>query len=78
MIALVALQEVSEQVAIAQQGIGTYALVFMLLSMGAVTALTAWCYWRIMTTRRHFDPDGLGPAHSPVPGEVEKGRPPGR
>jgi hypothetical protein len=57
----------------AQPGIGPYALIFMLLSMGAVTALTIWCYWRIMATRRHFDPDGTGPAHAPVPGEVEKG-----
>lgn len=48
---------------------GTVA--FMLVSMGAVTALTLWCFSRILKGKRHFDPDGTGPAHSPVPGSVE-------
>jgi hypothetical protein len=52
--------------------LGTGALAFMLISMAAVTTLTAWCFTRIVRGRRHFDPDGTGPAHSPVPGEVDR------
>ncbi|HEY8470747.1 MAG TPA: hypothetical protein VIL18_13935 [Longimicrobiales bacterium] len=48
------------------------ALVFMLGAMGAVTALTGWCFARILKGRRHFDPDGTGPAHSPVQGTAER------
>jgi hypothetical protein len=55
------------------EGIGPGALAFMLISMGAVALLTAWCFMRIMQTRKHFDPDGTGPARPPVPGEVEDG-----
>jgi hypothetical protein len=55
-------------------GIGVGALVFMLASMGAVIGLTSWCFYRILSTKRHFDPDGTGPARSPVPGETEQGR----
>ena len=51
---------------------GTVA--FMLVSMGAVTALTGWCFSRILKGKRHFDPDGTGPAHSPVPGSAESRR----
>jgi hypothetical protein len=50
----------------------SFAWIFMLGSMGAVTALTIWCFARVLTTRRHFDPDGTGPAHPPVPGEVDR------
>ncbi|MFO7261567.1 MAG: hypothetical protein DIU52_010455 [bacterium] len=50
------------------------ALAFMLVSMAAVTALAGWCFSQILKGRRHFDPDGTGPAHSPVPGKVESGR----
>ncbi|HEX7090357.1 MAG TPA: hypothetical protein VF192_09475 [Longimicrobiales bacterium] len=48
------------------------ALVFMLGAMGAVTALAGWCFARILKGRRHFDPDGTGPAHSPVRGTAER------
>ena len=47
-------------------------LVFMLAAMGAVTALAGWCFVRILKGRRHFDPDGTGPAHSPVRGTAER------
>ena len=40
--------------------------------MAAVTSLTFWCFWRILSGKEHFDPDGTGPEHSPVPG---RGRP---
>jgi len=70
MIALALLQTAAE--ASAAEGIGPFALLFMIASMGAVTTLAAWCFWRILSTRSHFDPDGTGPAHSPVPGAVER------
>jgi hypothetical protein len=56
----------------AAEGLSTFALFFMLLSMGAVIALTSWCFWRILRTRDHFDPDGTGPAQPPVPGKVDR------
>jgi hypothetical protein len=79
MMLMLALLQEAERVAEAQQGIGPVALTFMLLSMGTVTLLAAWCFTRILSGRRHFDPDGTGPAHSPVAGEVEReDRPPRR
>lgn len=48
-----------------------FSWIFMLTSMGAVSALTFWCYSRILSGKAHFDPDGTGPAHSPVPGSVD-------
>jgi hypothetical protein len=68
-IALVLLQSSAE--ARAAGGLGPFAWVFMLGSIGAVTTLTAWCFYRVLSTKDHFDPDGTGPAHSPVPGQVE-------
>ncbi|HUE95371.1 MAG TPA: hypothetical protein VMN39_01870 [Longimicrobiaceae bacterium] len=59
------------QAAPAGGGLSTGALAFMLLSMGAVIALTAWCFSRILRTKEHFDPDGTGPARPPVPGEED-------
>ena len=47
-------------------------LAFMLLAMTAVTSLTVWCFMRIMRGRRHFDPDGTGPAEPPVRGKLER------
>ncbi len=77
MLALALLQTSAE--ARAAGGLGPFAWLFMIASMGAVTALTAWCFYRVLSTRDHFDPDGTGPAHSPVPGELEQeGREPGR
>jgi hypothetical protein len=69
---LALLQPDPEQIELARQGLGPYALAFMVISMSAVTLLTVWCFWRILGGRQHFDPDGTGPAHSPVPGEVER------
>lgn len=48
-----------------------FSWIFMLTSMGAVTWLAVWCYSRILRGKEHFDPDGTGPAHSPVPGEAD-------
>jgi hypothetical protein len=69
---ILALVQAGEQTAAATAGIGAGALAFMLLSMGAVTALTAWCFYRVLRTRRHFDPDGTGPASPPVRGRVDR------
>lgn len=30
-------------------GLTTFALIFMLVSMGSVTLLTLYCFWRILT-----------------------------
>jgi len=53
-------------------GIGGGALVFMLVSMGAVITLTVWCFRRIIQTRKHLDPDGTGPDRPPVPGKYDR------
>lgn len=49
-----------------------FSWVFMLLSMGAVTLLAAWCFTRILRGKRHFDPDGTGPDVPPVPGRADR------
>lgn len=56
----------------AAPGIGGGALAFMLICIGAVTLLTAWCYLKILGDKQHFDPDGTGPAKPPVEGKVER------
>lgn len=48
-----------------------FSWIFMLTSMGAVSALTFWCYSRILGGKEHFDPDGTGPAHPPVGGSAD-------
>lgn len=49
----------------------TGAIVFWALSWGFVLGLTGWAYGRILRGRRHFDPDGIGPAVPPEPGRAE-------
>lgn len=67
--ALILIQSVDPMAAVEMT---TGALVFMLACMAAVTGLVAWCFARILRTKEHFDPDGTGPAHSPVPGREDK------
>lgn len=67
-----ALQAESSAVRRAEGGLDTFALLFMLVSMISVIALMAWCYYRILSDQKHFDPDGTGPAHSPVRHEVDE------
>jgi ABC-type nickel/cobalt efflux system permease component RcnA len=55
-----------------ESGLSGFSWTFMLVSMGAVTALAAWCFVRILRGKRHFDPDGTGPAHAPVAGKVDR------
>jgi hypothetical protein len=52
------------------------ALIFMLLSWIFVLGLTAWSFARILSGKKHFDPDGIGPASPPAPGRAEGGRTP--
>lgn len=59
-------------------GLSAFGWTFMLLSMGAVTAFTIWSFARILRGQQHFDPDGTGPAHSPVPGREDRPASPDR
>jgi hypothetical protein len=52
--------------------IGGLAMVFMLTSMAAVVLLMVWCFYRLMNTKGHFDPDGTGPAQPPVKGRTAR------
>lgn len=52
-----------------EDGLTTFALVFMLLSMGSVTALTVYCFWRILT-----EPGAAAGAASASPPEGGRGR----
>ena len=71
---VLALLQAAAPEARAAEGMDAFSWTFMLVSMGSVSALTFWCFWRILRGRSHFDPDGTGPAHAPVQGEAEKGR----
>ncbi len=48
------------------------AILFMVLSWLFVLGLTAFSFARILTLRRHHDPDGTGPAKPPLPGSAER------
>lgn len=55
------------------------SLIFMLASWTFVLGLTSWSFAKILTSKRHFDPDGIGPASPPEPGKFDsEGRPTGR
>ena len=55
----------------------TGAVLFMLASWIFVLGLTGWSYARVLGHRRHFDPDGIGPAQPPEPPLTERAsRPP--
>ncbi|HEV2736106.1 MAG TPA: hypothetical protein VGV85_14760 [Longimicrobiaceae bacterium] len=57
----------------------TTAIIFMAVIWTALLSLVTWAYSRILRGRRHFDPDGIGPAAPPVPGmAAEEQRPPRR
>lgn len=69
-------------------GLTTFALVFMLLSMGSVTALTVYCFWRILAEPGSAggataagpssgDPTGGATAAGPSSGEPTGGAGPG-
>lgn len=54
----------------------TGAMVFMALSWIFVLGLMAWAYSKILTTKQHFDPDGIGPEAPPVPPAAPQPPPP--
>jgi hypothetical protein len=72
MLVLVSLLQDDRLRRIAEEGIGPWAVLFMVVGMGSVALLTAWCYWRILRRPEHLDPDGTGPLDPPVPGEAER------
>jgi hypothetical protein len=47
------------------------ALIFMLVSWTFVLGLTLWSFTRILSGKKHFDPDGTGPASPPEQGRAE-------
>ncbi|MEW5928439.1 MAG: hypothetical protein AB1941_13305 [Gemmatimonadota bacterium] len=49
----------------------TGAMIFLILSWTFVLGLTTWSFSRILSGKKHFDPDGIGPASPPVPGAAE-------
>ena len=49
----------------------TSAIIFMAISWGFVFMLAGWAYGRILRHRRHFDPDGIGPARPPEPATTD-------
>ena len=50
------------------------ALIFMALSWAFVLGLVTWSYVRILRNPSHFDPDGIGPASPPKPGDADPRR----
>ena len=45
----------------------TGAIIFMALSWFFVLGLTFWSFSRLLSGKKHFDPDGIGPATPPEP-----------
>lgn len=50
----------------------TGALIFMLGSWAFVLGLTFWSFYRLLTLKKHHDPDGIGPAAPPVKARTER------
>ncbi|HEV2148419.1 MAG TPA: hypothetical protein VGR37_13535 [Longimicrobiaceae bacterium] len=51
------------------------AVVFMAASWAFVLGLTFWSFAKILRARKHFDPDGIGPAVPPEPAQTERAAP---
>jgi hypothetical protein len=49
----------------------TGALIFMVVSWTFVLGLTFWAFGMILRRKKHFDPDGIGPAGPPEPGKFD-------
>ena len=47
------------------------ALIFMLTAWTCVIGLMSWSFYRILSGKKHFDPDGIGPAEPPVAGSAD-------
>lgn len=54
------------------------AILFMAASWTFVLGLTTWAFARLLRDKKHFDPDGIGPASPPVPPEAPPLPPPSR
>ncbi|HLL85168.1 MAG TPA: hypothetical protein VK420_21035 [Longimicrobium sp.] len=54
----------------------TGSLLFLIISWAFVLGLTVWSFARILSGKKHFDPDGIGPASPPVPGRADDGQAP--
>ena len=50
----------------------TEALIFMVCSWAVVLGLVAWSFYKLLTMKKHFDPDGIGPASPPEPAHGKK------
>ncbi len=50
----------------------TGAILFMAGSWTFVLGLTFWSFYRLLTMKKHHDPDGLGPQSPPVKARTEK------
>lgn len=61
------------QVQPAAEGMTPAAWIFMLTVWALVIWLNIFAFRRIFTTERHFDPDGTGPEHPPMPPTREDG-----
>ncbi len=48
-------------------------VIFLLISWTFVIGLTTWAFWRLLSDqgKKHFDPDGVGPASPPTTGRAE-------
>lgn len=69
---MILLLQAAQAAAVPARELTPFAWAFMLVSMGSVTAFTIWAFARILRGKAHFDPDGTGPAHSPVPGREDR------
>ena len=49
----------------------TGALIFMITAWTFVLGLMSWSFARILSGKKHFDPDGIGPAEPPVAGRAD-------
>lgn len=61
-----------------RQEMTTEAIIFMVVIWTALLSLVTWSYSRVLRGRRHFDPDGIGPASPPVPTPAAEERRPRR
>jgi hypothetical protein len=53
----------------------TAAMIFMAVIWTSLFSLIGWAYSRVLRGRRHFDPDGIGPASPAEPGGAERATP---
>ncbi|MBL0173083.1 MAG: hypothetical protein IPP90_20815 [Gemmatimonadaceae bacterium] len=48
------------------------AIAFMAVSWTFVLGLTFWCFYLLLTEKKHHDPDGIGPLDPPEPPHAKK------